>query len=126
MVIPGKIRGRPGLPHSANFRADIDLFAGGGGRFQSGHAAPATDKVQVFLHCVREKPRHRRVNVAVSVSALLFDEHLERVVYLNGAFVKGGEAKISIFDRGLLFADQVKPNRLSGLAVLEGSLDRSG
>ena len=34
--------------------------------------------------------------------------HLEQIVYLNGDFVKGRDAKISIFDRGLLFADSVK------------------
>ena len=33
--------------------------------------------------------------------------HLDRIVYLNGKFIPASEAKISIFDRGLLFADAV-------------------
>lgn len=41
--------------------------------------------------------------------------HLDRIVYLNGSFLKGREAKISIFDRGLLFADSV----YEGLGVLD-------
>lgn len=32
---------------------------------------------------------------------------MERTVYVNGAFVAEGEAKISVFDRGFLFADGV-------------------
>ena len=42
--------------------------------------------------------------------------HLERIVYLNGAFVAGKDAQISIFDRGLLFADAV----YEGLGVMNG------
>lgn len=44
--------------------------------------------------------------------------HLDRIVYLNGSFLKGSEAKISIFDRGLLFADAV----YEGLGVLDGQV----
>lgn len=44
--------------------------------------------------------------------------HLEQIVYLNGDFVKGRDAKISIFDRGLLFADSV----YEGLGVLDGRI----
>ena len=32
---------------------------------------------------------------------------MSRIVYLNGKYYKESEAKISIFDRGLLFADSV-------------------
>lgn len=32
---------------------------------------------------------------------------MERIVYVNGAFVPESEAKISVFDRGFLFADAV-------------------
>ena len=32
---------------------------------------------------------------------------MSRIVYLNGKYFKESEAKISIFDRGLLFADSV-------------------
>ena len=42
--------------------------------------------------------------------------HLDRIVYFNGAFLKGSDAKISIFDRGFLFADAV----YEGLGVLDG------
>lgn len=41
--------------------------------------------------------------------------HLDQIVFLNGAYLKGREAKISIFDRGLLFADAV----YEGLGVLD-------
>ena len=44
--------------------------------------------------------------------------HLDRIVYLNGSFLKGRDAKISIFDRGLLFADSV----YEGLGVLQGRI----
>ena len=44
--------------------------------------------------------------------------HLDRIVYLNGEFIKAGEAKLSIFDRGLLFADAV----YEGLGVLDGRI----
>ena len=30
---------------------------------------------------------------------------MDRTVFLNGSFLPEGEAKLSIFDRGLLFAD---------------------
>ena len=33
--------------------------------------------------------------------------HLDRIVYLNGEFLAGSQATLSIFDRGLLFADAV-------------------
>ena len=32
---------------------------------------------------------------------------MNRIVFLNGKYIKENEAKISIFDRGLLFADSV-------------------
>ena len=44
--------------------------------------------------------------------------HLDRIVYLNGEFIQGCDAKLSIFDRGLLFADAV----YEGLGVLHGQL----
>ncbi|MEM7068511.1 MAG: D-amino acid aminotransferase [Pseudomonadota bacterium] len=44
--------------------------------------------------------------------------HLERTVYLNGEFLPGKEANISIFDRGLLFADAV----YEGLGVRNGRI----
>ncbi|MDP5253103.1 MULTISPECIES: D-amino-acid transaminase [unclassified Vibrio] len=43
---------------------------------------------------------------------------MERIVYLNGEFIKESEAKISIFDRGFLFADAV----YEVTAVLDGKL----
>ncbi|MBZ8117062.1 D-amino acid aminotransferase [Roseovarius sp. LXJ103] len=45
-------------------------------------------------------------------------DHLTRAVYLNGAFMPGGEAKLSIFDRGVLFADSV----YEGLGILDGRI----
>ncbi len=42
--------------------------------------------------------------------------HLDRTVYLNGAYLAGRDATVSIFDRGLLFADAV----YEGLGVLRG------
>lgn len=44
--------------------------------------------------------------------------HLDRTVYLNGEFLKARDAKLSIFDRGLLFADAV----YEGLGVLDGRI----
>ncbi|MEM7073713.1 MAG: D-amino acid aminotransferase [Pseudomonadota bacterium] len=44
--------------------------------------------------------------------------YLEQTVYLNGAYLKGRDAKISIFDRGVLFADSV----YEGLGVLDGQV----
>lgn len=43
---------------------------------------------------------------------------MTRIVYLNGAFLPAEEAKVSIFDRGLLFADGV----YEVVGVLEGKL----
>ncbi|WP_371229574.1 aminotransferase class IV [Roseovarius sp. 2305UL8-3] len=43
---------------------------------------------------------------------------MQEIVYLNGAFVPARDAKISIFDRGLLFADSV----YEGFGLLEGDL----
>ena len=45
-------------------------------------------------------------------------DYLDRIVYLNGAFIAAREAKLSIFDRGLLFADAV----YEGLGVLDGHI----
>ncbi|MEM6577765.1 MAG: aminotransferase class IV [Pseudomonadota bacterium] len=42
--------------------------------------------------------------------------YLERFVYINGEYVRGADARISIFDRGLLFADAA----YEGLGVLDG------
>lgn len=48
---------------------------------------------------------------------------MERIVYLNGEYVKETDAKISIFDRGFLFADAV----YEVTAVLNGKLvDNAG
>ena len=44
--------------------------------------------------------------------------HLERLVYLNGDYMRGGEAQVSIFDRGLLFADAV----YEGLGIRNGRI----
>lgn len=44
--------------------------------------------------------------------------HLDQTVYLNGAYIPGREANVSIFDRGLLFADAV----YEGLGVLRGKV----
>ena len=44
--------------------------------------------------------------------------HLDRIVYLNGQFIQASKAKISIFDRGLLFADAV----YEGFGVLDGQI----
>ncbi len=43
---------------------------------------------------------------------------MERIVYLNGQYIDESEAKISIFDRGFLFADAV----YEVTAVLDGKL----
>jgi len=43
---------------------------------------------------------------------------MERIVYLNGEFVAESEAKVSVFDRGFLFADAV----YEVTAVLGGKL----
>lgn len=43
---------------------------------------------------------------------------MDRAVYLNGTFVAETEAKLPIFDRGLLFADAV----YEGLGVLDGQI----
>ena len=43
---------------------------------------------------------------------------MSRIVWLNGAFVPEDEAKVSIFDRGLLFADAV----YEGLGILDGEI----
>ncbi|MGF1759587.1 D-amino-acid transaminase [Photobacterium sagamiensis] len=48
---------------------------------------------------------------------------MERIVYLNGEYVSEADAKISIFDRGFLFADAV----YEVTAVLDGKLvDNAG
>ncbi|ANQ19874.1 D-amino-acid transaminase [Vibrio natriegens] len=43
---------------------------------------------------------------------------MERIVYLNGTFLAESEAKVSVFDRGFLFADAV----YEVTAVLDGKL----
>ncbi len=43
---------------------------------------------------------------------------MTRTVYLNGAFVPEAEAKLPIFDRGLLFSDAV----YEGLGILDGQI----
>ncbi|WP_296085206.1 D-amino-acid transaminase [uncultured Agrobacterium sp.] len=43
---------------------------------------------------------------------------MDRTVYLNGAWVAEGEAKVSIFDRGFLFADAI----YEVTAVIQGKL----
>lgn len=43
---------------------------------------------------------------------------MARTVYLNGQFIDEADAKVSIFDRGLLFADAV----YEGLGVLDGQI----
>ena len=43
---------------------------------------------------------------------------MSRIVYLNGVFLPESEAKLPIFDRGLLFADAV----YEGLGVLDGQI----
>lgn len=43
---------------------------------------------------------------------------MTRIVYLNGAFLPEADAKLPIFDRGLLFADAV----YEGLGVLDGQV----
>jgi D-alanine transaminase len=32
---------------------------------------------------------------------------MERIIYLNGEYIAESEAKLPVFDRGLLFADAV-------------------
>src|SRR3954468_1924322 len=43
---------------------------------------------------------------------------LEQIVYVDGAFVPAAEAKVSVFDRGFLFADGI----YEVSAVLDGKL----
>ena len=47
---------------------------------------------------------------------------MNRIVYVNGDYVAEDEAKISIFDRGFLFADGV----YEVTSVLGGKLIRAG
>ena len=48
---------------------------------------------------------------------------MSRIVYVNGNFCEPSEAKVSIFDRGLLFADGI----YEVVAVMDGKLvDFSG
>lgn len=44
--------------------------------------------------------------------------HLDRIVYLNGDFMPARDAKLSIFDRGLLFADAV----YEGFGFIDGRI----
>ena len=59
------------------------------------------------------------------------DSKLSRIVYVNGAYVKAEEAKISVFDRGFVFGDgvyEVVPvikNRLVDKKYFMERLDRS-
>ena len=43
---------------------------------------------------------------------------MNRIIYLNGEYVQESKAKISIFDRGLLFADSV----YEGFGILDGKI----
>ncbi len=43
---------------------------------------------------------------------------MERIVYLNGNYLRDSEAKLPIFDRGLLFADAV----YEGFGILDGKI----
>ena len=43
---------------------------------------------------------------------------IERVVYLNGKYPNESEARLPIFDRGLLFADAV----YEGFGILDGKI----
>lgn len=45
-------------------------------------------------------------------------DYLDQIVYINGTYLPGREATLSIFDRGLLFADAV----YEGLGVLDGKI----
>ena len=44
--------------------------------------------------------------------------NMERIVFLNGDFVAESNAKLSIFDRGLLFADAV----YEGFGVIDSQI----
>ena len=44
--------------------------------------------------------------------------HLEQIVYVDGSFVPVADAKVSVFDRGFLFADGI----YEVAAVLDGKL----
>src|SRR6185295_13109143 len=46
------------------------------------------------------------------------ESSLEQIVYVDGAFVPAAEAKVSVFDRGFLFADGI----YEVSAVLDGKL----
>ena len=46
------------------------------------------------------------------------DHPLEKIAYVNGSFVPHSEAKVSVFDRGFLFADGI----YEVAAVLDGKL----
>ena len=43
---------------------------------------------------------------------------MEKIAYVNGSYVPHSEAKVSVFDRGFLFADGI----YEVAAVLEGKL----
>ena len=42
----------------------------------------------------------------------------ERIIYLNGDYLAESEAKLPVFDRGLLFADAV----YEGFGILDGQI----
>ena len=42
----------------------------------------------------------------------------ERIIYLNGDYIAESEAKLPVFDRGLLFADAV----YEGFGILDGQI----
>jgi D-alanine transaminase len=56
--------------------------------------------------------------VASMKSITMMEPALSRIVYVNGAFLPEAEAKISIFDRGFIFADGI----YEVSAVLDGGL----
>ena len=46
----------------------------------------------------------------------------ERIIYLNGDYLAESEAKLPVFDRGLLFADAV----YEGFGILDGQIGDFG
>jgi D-alanine transaminase len=54
----------------------------------------------------------------VTARACCWEISLEQIVYLDGKFVPVSEAKVSVFDRGFLFADGI----YEVSAVLDGRL----
>src|SRR4249919_2488498 len=97
-VIPGWSEGPDPESRDSGFDATHRPGMTGRGRFLAPAKLPITSANRLVLH-----PG---------------DATLEQIAYVNGSFVPLSEAKVSIFDRGFLFADGI----YEVAAVLDGKL----